>query len=166
MVCENLLNLSKESQNETVINNRQKSNTSYIPKRRINWHKAASYAAQIISKNIAHIFKTYNLFTIKGFSSSITINDYYATFGYACLFVSHLCNLCMKQYSSSDITITLLTYRYPRKLMNHLQNERKLTINKISHGIYHINEYTLKAQIIVVNQLSHDENPYLHCIID
>lgn len=121
---------------------------------------------QTIPKNFARIFETYNLFKIKGFSSSMTINDYYVTISYACLLVSQLCNIGTKQYSSLDVTVTLLTFRYPRKLMNHLQNERELTIRKISPGIYHIDECILKAQIIVTSELSPDENLCLSCLTD
>lgn len=34
---------------------------------------------QVIPKNIAHIFKTFNLFEIKGFGSSVSIDSYYKT---------------------------------------------------------------------------------------
>ncbi|MDE6664413.1 MAG: hypothetical protein K2K46_13900, partial [Lachnospiraceae bacterium] len=38
---------------------------------------------EAIPKNIAYIFKTYNLFEIKGIGSSLSTDSYYKTIGYA-----------------------------------------------------------------------------------
>lgn len=173
-----------------------------IPKRRVNWHEAASCAVQIelrdyaalldfqpeftlgknsfridllvikkitdqpILKNIARIFKKYNLFEIKGISSSVTITAYYKTIGYACLLITRLNNNGTEQYSAPDISITLLAFRFPRKLVKHLRKERKLTVAKISPGIYDISKEIFKVQIIVTCELPSDENLYLRCLTD
>ncbi|MDE6845853.1 MAG: hypothetical protein K2J99_08820 [Lachnospiraceae bacterium] len=117
-----------------------------------------------IPKNIARIFNIYNLFEIKGIHSSVTISSYYKTIGYAGLFIDQNSNTV--QYTSLDISITFLTFRYPRKLIKHLRKERKLLVEKFSPGIYYINKEIFKIQIIVTYELPPEENLYLRCLTD
>lgn len=46
----------------------------------------------------------------------------------------------------------------------HLLRERKLTVAKVAPGVYHINNVTFVAQIIVTKELPSDDNLYLHQI--
>ncbi|MCM1121736.1 MAG: hypothetical protein NC416_04055 [Eubacterium sp.] len=117
---------------------------------------------QIISKNIALIFRTFNLLEIKGVGSSVTINSYYKTIGYAGLLIAQMGT--SPQYSSLDVSLTLLSCHYPRKLMKHLCKERNLTVAKVTTGVYHINKETFRTQIIVTGELSPEENLYLRCL--
>lgn len=107
-----------------------------------------------ILKNIAHIFKTYNLFEIKGLSSSLTTSSYYKSIGYAGLLINQLNITHTSQYSAMDISISFLTFHYPRKLIRHLECERNLVVAKTSPGIYYISKEIFKAQIIVTGELS------------
>lgn len=50
--------------------------------------------------------------------------------------------------------------------MKHLRKERKLTIEKSSPGVYHINKETFSTQIIVTCELPPAEHLYLHCLTD
>lgn len=117
-----------------------------------------------IPKNIALIFKAFNLLEIKGIGSSVSIDSYYKTIGYAGLLIGQTGKL--NQYSSLDVSLTFLSFHYPRKLMKHLRKERKLTIAKVSPGVYHINKEIFIAQIIVTKELSPKDNLYLHCLTD
>ena len=115
-----------------------------------------------ILKNIALIFKTFNLLEIKGIGSSVNTDSYYKTIGYAGLLINQIGE--PNQYSSLDVSITFLSLHYPRKLMKHLKQERKLTVAKVSLGVYHINKETFTAQIIVTRELSPEDNLYLRCL--
>lgn len=117
---------------------------------------------EIIPKSIAYIFRSFNLFEIKGIGSSASIDSYYKTIGYAGLLINQAGR--KNQYSSLDISLTLLSCHYPRKLIQHLTQERKLTIAKISPGVYHVNKETFNAQIIVTQELLPLENLYLRCL--
>lgn len=117
-----------------------------------------------IFKNIAQHFKSYNLFEIKGPHSSLTISSYYKTIGYAGILIDQLSG--KRQFSSLDITLSFLTFRYPRKLFKHLRGERHLTLANSSPGIYDIIKETFKTQIIVISKLPADENLYLRCLTD
>ncbi|MCM1124572.1 MAG: hypothetical protein NC416_18510 [Eubacterium sp.] len=122
---------------------------------------------KVIPKNIALIFKTFNLFEIKGIGSSASIDSYYKTIGYAGLLISQTGK--PNQYSRYNISLTFLSCHYPRNLMRHLlllQKENKIMIEKPAPGVYHINKETFTTQIIVTKELSADDNLYLHCLTD
>ncbi|MBD5484782.1 MAG: hypothetical protein HDR18_04550 [Lachnospiraceae bacterium] len=117
-----------------------------------------------IPKNIARIFRVYNLFELKGVHSSLTANAYYKTIGYAGILIDQLSNAGSERYTSLDVSITFLTFRYPRKLMKHLTVERHLTVEKSSKGVYHISIETFDVQIIVTRELPPEDNLYLCCL--
>ena len=68
---------------------------------------------EMISKNIARIFRTFNLLEIKGVGSSISIDSYYKTIGYAGLLIAQMGKSehtsHKTQYSSLDVSLTLLS---------------------------------------------------------
>lgn len=115
-----------------------------------------------ILKNIARIFQTFNLFEIKGLGSSVDMDSYYKTIGYAGLFINQTGK--RGQYSSLDISLSFLSCHYPRKLITHLRKERKIIVEKSSPGVYHINKETFDAQIIVTKELLPEQNLYLRCL--
>ncbi|MBD5523018.1 MAG: hypothetical protein HDR04_01085 [Lachnospiraceae bacterium] len=117
-----------------------------------------------IPKNIARIFRTYNIFELKGIHSSLAANAYYKTIGYAGILIDQLSNAGTERYTSLDVSITFLTFRYPRKLMKHLTVERHLTVEKTSKGVYHISIETFDIQIIVTRELPSEDNLYLCCL--
>ena len=117
---------------------------------------------ETIPKNIAYIFKTYNLFEIKGIGSSINTDSYYKTIGYAGLFIDQTGK--RNQYTALDISLSFLSFHYPKRLMKHLQKDRKLTVEKFSNGVYHIINEIFNIQIIVTKELLPEENLYLHCL--
>lgn len=119
---------------------------------------------QPISKNIAHIFKTYNLFEIKGIGTSLGTDSYYNTIGYAGLFISQIGK--RNQYTSLDVSLTFLSLHYPANLIKHLQKERNLTVEKYSPGVYYVTKEIFNVQIIVTKDLSPEECLYLHCLTD
>ena len=115
-----------------------------------------------IPKNIALIFRTFNLTEIKGLGSSVSTDSYYKMIGYAGLFIEQTGEA--NRYSALDMSLTFLSLHYPRKLMKHLREDRKLTVAKVSSGVYHINKETFIAQIIVTTELLPEENLYLRCL--
>lgn len=115
-----------------------------------------------LPKNIASVFKTFNLFEIKGIGSSASIDAYYKTMGYAGLLISQSGK--RNEYSSLDVSLTMLSLHYPRKLMAHLKSKREISVENFSPGVYHINKETFTTQIIVTQELPPEENLYLHCL--
>ena len=117
-----------------------------------------------IPKNIALIFQTFNLLEIKGIGSSVNTDSYYRMIGYAGLFINQTGGA--NRYSALDVSLTFLSLHSPRKLMKHLKNERKLTVAKVSSGVYYINKETFVAQIIVTKELPSEDNLHLHFLTD
>lgn len=115
-----------------------------------------------ILKNIARSFRSYNLFEVKGFHSSLTVSSYYKTIGYAGILIDQIS--VSKQYSSLDVTLSFLVFHNPRKLINHLKKERHLTVANCSPGVYDIINETFITQIIVSRELPPEENLYLRCL--
>ena len=118
----------------------------------------------VIPKDIARIFRTFNLFEIKGLGSSVTTDAYYKTIGYAGLLIGQ--SGAQNEYSALNVSLTFLSLRRPRKLIRHLTKERKITVAKAAPGVYHINKETFSAQIIVTKELSAEEFLYLRCLTD
>lgn len=114
-----------------------------------------------IPKNFARIFKDYNIFEIKGVGSSIITHSYYKTNGYAGFLID---SSKKKQYTRQNVSLTFLSTRYPRKLFTHLTKDCKLVLEKISPGIYHINNEMYQTQVLVTSELPPEENLYLHCM--
>ena len=108
------------------------------------------------------VYLPFNLLEIKGIGSSVTINSYYKLIGYAGLLIAQTGKEI--PYSGLDISLTLLSFCYPRKLIKHLKKDRKLTVAKISPGVYYINKETFHTQIIVAKELPPEENLYLRCL--
>ena len=115
-----------------------------------------------IPKNIALIFKTFNLLEIKGIGSSVSTDSYYKMIGYAGLLIDQTGK--SNQYSALNISLTFLSLHHPRKLMKHLTVERKLTVAKVSPGVYYINKETFITQIIVTKELLPEDYLYLRCL--
>ena len=118
----------------------------------------------IIPKNIALIFRTFNLMEIKGLGSSVSTDTYYKMIGYAGLFIEQTGE--SNQYSALDVSLTFLSLHYPQMLIKHLRADRKLTVASVSPGVYHINKETFITQIIVTKELPSVENLYLRCLTD
>lgn len=117
---------------------------------------------QIIPATITNLFRTFNLFEVKGIGSSASIDSYYKTIGYAGLFIDQTGK--KNQYSGLDVSLTHLSCHYPRKLIAHLRKERKIKVENFSPGVYHINKETFHTQIIVTSELPPEDYLYLHCL--
>lgn len=117
---------------------------------------------QSISKTVAQIFKTFNLFEIKGLGSSMNTDCYYKTIGYACFLIDQSGKAC--QYTHTDISLSFLCLHYPGKLIKYLTKKRKLEVEKSAPGVYHISKEIFPAQVIVTPELSPDDSLYLHCL--
>jgi hypothetical protein len=108
-----------------------------------------------IKKNIAAIFRTWNLLEYKSPDDYISVDDFYKVYGYACLYAS------LEKAPITDLTITFIESRYPEKLLDHLKNVRGYTVEETGHGIYNIRGDILPIQIIDNRHLPEEENQWL-----
>ena len=117
-----------------------------------------------VRKNIGRIFRKYNIIEYKGPKDYISIDDYYKVYAYACLYKSD--TVKRDDILITEITITFVCKRYPRKLFGHLENVLKYKIEKRDNGIYILHGNVLPMQVIVTKELSKEENLWLHSLTD
>jgi len=109
----------------------------------------------VIKKNIAVIFREWNLLEYKNPDDYVSVADFYKVYGYACLYAS------FNKVPITSLTISFVESRYPRKLLDHLKNERGYKVAKIGLGIYTVSGDILPIQVIESRKLSAEENLWL-----
>ena len=60
-----------------------------------------------------------------------------------------------------ELTITLVTGKYPRKLIHHLKTKLRYQVKKAESGIYYVTGDKIPIQIIVTKELTEAENLWL-----
>ena len=114
-----------------------------------------------IHKNIGRIFRTYNLIE---YNDYLSVDDFYKVYGYACFYKADTGR--ENEIPAEEITITFVARNYPRKMIRHLLDVRKYTIEKIEPGIYYVCGDVFAIQIIVTGQLSPEHNLWLYSLTD
>jgi len=109
----------------------------------------------IIRKNIAVIFREWNLLEYKSPDDYISVADFYKVYGYACLYAS------FNKVPITSLTVSFIESHYPQKLLDHLKNERNYSVAETGSGIYTISGDILPIQIIDSRRLSAEENLWL-----
>jgi len=117
-----------------------------------------------IKKNIGQIFRKYNMIEYKGPKDYISIDDYYKVYAYACFFKSDTRKV--NSIPITEITVTFVNKRYPKKLFEHLKRELGYEIEEREKGIYLLHGNVFPIQIIVTKELSPKENLWLHSLTD
>ena len=117
-----------------------------------------------IPKHIASIFKTHNIFEIKGLKNSLTTDAYYKTNGHAGYYIdSYTENNTLKR---NDISLTFPALHYPRNLFRHLRKDCNKIIENPYPGIYYILDEMYATQVLVISELSPEDSLYLYCLTD
>ena len=109
-----------------------------------------------IKKNIGRIFRKYNIFEYKSPEDYLSIDDFYKVYGYACFYKSDTGKA--NEIKVDELTISFVCSRYPRKLIKHLEKERRFEIKEREKGIYYILNDRIPMQLIITSQLSEEEN--------
>ena len=60
-----------------------------------------------------------------------------------------------------ELTLTLVTGKYPRKLIHHLKTKLRYQVKKAESGIYYVTGDKIPIQIIVTKELTEAENLWL-----
>jgi hypothetical protein len=106
-------------------------------------------------KKLGHIFLGHNIIEYKSPDDNLSINDFYKTYGYACLYQSDTEKV--NEIRPDDITITFVCNHYPKKMIAHLKEFRKITVEPYAEGIYHLHGDPFPIQVVIVPQLSEKE---------
>jgi hypothetical protein len=111
----------------------------------------------VLEKNIAHIFKTFNLIEYKSPEDTLSFYDFYKVMGYAYNYMSDP----KRKASVTNLTITLVASKYPRELIKHLEEVYKYQVTETASGIYRVIGDILPIQIIVSPQLAETDNLWI-----
>jgi hypothetical protein len=109
-----------------------------------------------IKKNIAQIFRKYNVIEYKSPDDYISIADYDKVHIYSRLYaVNH-------DVRTSEMSVTIVSSRKPKKLLKYLKSELGYTVTSEQQGIYLITGDTSPTQIIVSCELPEKVNLWLN----
>ena len=110
----------------------------------------------IIDKNIARIFRKYNIVEYKSPGDYLSVKDFMKVCAYANLYAA-----ITPHVDLSGVTLTFVEGRYPRKLIQYLTGIRQYKVEETSPGIYIISGDYIPIQIIESGKLSSAENLWL-----
>ena len=112
-----------------------------------------------IDKNIARIFRSDNIIEYKSPEDYISIKDFLKVYAYANLYAAITPNVDL-----SEVTLTFVESRHPRKLLKYLSGIRGYKVEETSPGIYSVRGDYLPIQIIESKKLSESENLWLNSL--
>ena len=115
-----------------------------------------------IKNEIGHIFKKYNVIEYKSPDDELSIDDYYKTVGYACLYKG--LGETVNQIPAEELTLSIFREGYPRELFAALRTAG-LEIEEHGHGIYYISGQVLfDTQVVVTGQLDKETHRSLRVL--
>ena len=112
-----------------------------------------------IRKNIGRIFRGHNIVEYKSPTDSLSIDDFFKVYGYACFYKSDTQR--RNEIKSDEVTITFVSMGYPREMCKYLEIELHRTITEVGPGIYYISDPVFPIQLLVQRRLSEEENFWL-----
>lgn len=113
-----------------------------------------------IRKNIGRIFRQHNIIEYKSPEDHLNIDDFYKVYGYTCIYKTEVEKV--NQIPAEERTITFVCYHYPRQMLRNLQNERNINVKNIENGIYYLYGDAIPIQLIIVPELSIENNYWLN----
>ena len=120
--------------------------------------------SNIRTKNeIGHIFRKFNVVEYKSHDDALSIDDYYKTVGYACLYKG--LGETVDQIPANELTISIFRESYPRELFEAMKN-LGLEIKERYPGIYYISgkQALFDTQIVVTKQLDRETHRTLRVL--
>ncbi len=105
-----------------------------------------------IQNELGHIFKKFNVVEYKNPDDALSIDDYYKTVGYACIYKG--LGETVDQIPAGELTISIFRESYPRELFEAMKN-LGLKIKERYPGIYYISgkQAMFDTQVVVTKQL-------------
>ncbi len=112
-----------------------------------------------IKKNIGRIFRGHNIVEYKSPTDSLSIDDFFKVYGYACFYKSDTQRV--NEIRSEDVTISFVCKGYPREMCKYLEQVLHRRITVAGEGIYYISDQVFPIQLLVQKRLSKEENFWL-----
>ena len=116
-----------------------------------------------IENELGHIFKKYNVAEFKSPDDALSIDDYYKTVGYACLYKG--LGETVDQIPADELTISIFRESYPREMFEAMKN-LGMEIKEPYPGIYYISgkQAMFDTQIVVTKQLDKETHRILRIL--
>ena len=116
-----------------------------------------------IENELGHIFKRFNVVEYKNPDDALSIDDYYKTTGYACLYKG--LGETVDQIPADELTISIFRESYPREMFKLMKN-LGLEIKERYPGIYYISgkQALFDTQIVVTKQLDNETHRTLRVL--
>lgn len=108
-----------------------------------------------LKNQIGHIFRQNNIIEYKSPGNSMSIDDFYKTIAYACMYKA--LGERVNAVSGNELTISMVRESYPVSMAAMLKNQG-IEVEKIYDGIYYLKDFFIPTQIVVTKELS----PKLH----
>ena len=104
-----------------------------------------------IENEIGHIFKRYNVVVYKSPEDGLSIDDYFKTLGYTCLYKGM--GSTVNQVREEELTISVFREAYPRELFQALGRSGRMVEERYP-GIYYVHGNVLfDTQVVVTSRL-------------
>lgn len=113
-----------------------------------------------IPSPIAEKFRRYNLIDYKSPNESMNIENFYKVLSYAYSLPDHFHDISVLD----NLTISLVSHRFPRNLAKHFKEKYNKTLEKIIPGLYYIVINNLPIQLITLQKLPIEEYFWLHAL--
>jgi hypothetical protein len=115
-----------------------------------------------LKNEIGHIMRKYNVIEYKSPDDGMSIDDFYKTLGYACLYKGY--GKTVDQIPADEITVTMLRAAYPREMFAALEKEG-YKIEEKYKGIYYVtNNLPFPVQVIVTSVLGKENHSCLRIL--
>ena len=116
-----------------------------------------------IENELGHIFKKFNVVEYKNPDDALTIDDYYKTVGYACLYKG--LGESVDQIPADELTISIFRESCPREMFKAMK-KMGLEIEERYPGIYYISgkQALFDTQIVVTKQLEKETHRTLRVL--
>ena len=116
-----------------------------------------------IENELGHIFKKFNVVEYKNPDDALTIDDYYKTVGYACLYKG--LGESVDQIPADELTISIFRESSPREMFKTMK-KMGLEIEERYPGIYYISgkQALFDTQIVVTKQLEKETHRTLRVL--
>ena len=113
-----------------------------------------------IKKNIAAIFRKHNIVEYKSPGSYVSVRDFYKVCAYVYLYAY------LESVDITEITLTFVESRSPRKLLLYLKNLPNYHIEETQNGVYTVSGGVVPIQIVNSRKLSDEDNFWLKNLDD
>ncbi len=116
-----------------------------------------------IENELGHIFKKYNVVEYKSPDDALSIDDYYKTVGYACLYKG--LGETVDQIPAHELTVSIFRESYPRQMFRAMKN-LGMEIKERYPGIYYISrgQVLFDTQVVVTRQLGQETHQTLRVL--